>query len=291
MKYRINDIYDDLNTIITDNPLLLADERLTDLMALKNDLDIIIESEFGTREILSSLLKEDDTETYIYNLNKIYRSVYSCFLANLSKWTALLTTYQQFLEYNPMEDYAETRIWGEKEKTNVIGQQIDTNQHGQKQETKVYGAKSETKTYGNIETQATQGQSTDTTTNGTRVNTTAVNPSFGTDFTDTDKTTGATSTDSTQYGARSDSETTTHGNDTTSHATYTDTDTTGTYTDTNTKGTRTDRQTEPETTDVIKGYKNGLGLIERQFALGRQFDLVKTIATDVVNQISYNLYL
>ena len=273
MKYRINNIYDDLNTLITDNTLLSSDERLNDLMELAPDLDVIIDTEFGERELFANLLKEDDTEIYTYNLPRIWRSVYACFLGNLSKYNALLSAVDSLKDYDANEDYKETKIFGEREKTNTYGATLETKQ---------FGATQTTKTYGNVVTTTNTGQSTDTTTNGERVDTNAVNPSFSSSFTDTDKATKAQSQDTTQYGARQDTENVTHGNDTIADATHTDT-----------RGTsqHVDGQVETESTDIVKGYKNKLDLISKELEIARRLELVKMIANDVVNQVSYNLYL
>lgn len=256
MKYKINNIYDDGYTLIQGNTLLSSDERLADILERAEDLDVIIEEDFGNRELFKTMLKEDNIEVYTYNLPKIYRSIYACFLANMTKYNNILSTLEAVESYNPSSEYQETKTFGEREKINE------------------HGAKNETRTYGTINTTSNTGSSTDSTTNGQRQNTTAVSPSFGgSSFTPTGQDTGASSTDSTTYGARSDSEEITHGNDTVAHATYTDT------------------QTEPETVDTVAGYKNLLKNIEEKYNVKTRLDLIKLIADDVANQITYNMYL
>lgn len=256
MKYRISNIYDDGYTLIQGNSLLNNDDRFTDILERAVDLDIIIEEDFGNRELFKTMLKEDNTEIFTYNLTKIYRSIYACFLANMTKYNNILSTLEAVENYNPSNEYQETKTFGEREKINE------------------HGAKNETRTYGTINTTTNTGASTDSTTNGQRQNTSSVSPSFGgSSFTPTGQDTGASSTDSTTYGARSDSEQITHGNDTVAHATYTDT------------------QTEPETVDTVEGYKNLLKNIEEKYNVKSRLDFIKLIANDVANQITYNMYL
>lgn len=256
MKYKICDIYDDGNTLIEDNTLLSNDQRFTDILERAVDLDIIIEENFGNRELFKSMLTEDNTEVYTYNLPKIYRSIYACFLANMTKYDNILSALETVENYNPSNEYQETKTFGQREKINE------------------HGTKNETRTYGTINTTVNTGSSTDSTTNGQRQDTTAVSPSFGgSSFTPTGQDTGASSTDSTTYGARNDSEQITHGNDTIAHATYTDT------------------QTEPETVDTVAGYKNLLKNIETKYNVKSRLDFIKLVANDVANQITYNMYL
>lgn len=256
MKYKISNIYDDGYTLIQGNALLTSDERFADILERAVDLDIIIEEDFGNRELFKSMLKEDNVEVYTYNMSKIYRSIYACFLANMTKYNNILSTLEAVEDYNPSNEYQETKTFGEREKINE------------------HGAKNETRTYGTINTTSNTGSSTDSTTNGQRQETTAVSPSFGgSSFTPTGQDTGASSTDSTTYGARSDSEQITHGNDTVAHATYTDT------------------QTEPETVDTVEGYKNLLKNIEEKYNVKSRLDFIKLVADDVANQITYNMYL
>ena len=256
MKYKISNIYDDGYTLIQGNSLLNNDDRFADILERAVDLDIIIEEDFGNRELFKSMLKEDNVEVYTYNMSKIYRSIYACFLANMTKYNNILSTLEAVESYNPSNEYHEIKTFGDRVKTNE------------------HGAKSETKTYGTINTTTNLGTSTDSTTNGQRQNTSAVSPSFGgSSFTPTGQDTGASSTDSTTYGARSDSEQTTHGNDTITHNGYVDT------------------QREPETVDTVEGYKNLLKNIEEKYNVKSRLDLIKLVADDVVNQITYNMYL
>lgn len=255
MKYKINDIYDDGVNLITSNTLLLNDSRLSNIMTYKNDLDIIIESDYGTRELFTALLIEDNNEIYTYNINKIYRSIYAVFLANMVKYNNILNTLAELENYNISADYSETRTYGQKDKIITKGE------------------KTETKTYGNTTTTTNLGSSTDSTTNAERITTSAVNPSFSDNFADTQKATGNTATDSTTYGARNDTETIVKNDDTITHSGY------------------TDSQREPETIDVIQGYKNKLDNIKNKYNVVSSMDFIKLVANDVVNQITYNFYL
>ena len=291
MKYRINDIYNDLNNLVTGNPYLTADDRFNDIMDMSLDIDLIISEEFGEREIFQRLLKEDPTEFYTYDLTKILRSVYASFVAHLGKYTALLTAYELYKEYDPDADYYEKKTWGEKEKYNRYGQAQQTDVHGAQSETYGYGAQSETKTYGNENITRNTGQSTDSTTNGATSTTNSVMPSFASTFANSDKVDGASSTDSTTYGAREDSESKTHGNDTSSRTAYNDTKSANTYTDTHTNAERNDYQREPETIDEREGYNDRLAQIEQYTNYGKRLELVRAIANDVANQVSYNMYL
>ena len=291
MKYRINDIYNDLNNLVTNNPYLVADDRFTDILEMSNDLDLLIAEEFGDRELFQRLLKEDAIEFYTYDLNKILRSVYASFVGHLAKYDSLLSAYSLYKEYDPDADFYEKKTWGEKEKYNRYGQAQQTDVHGAQSETYGYGAQSETKTYGNENITRNTGQSTDSTTNGATSTTNSVMPSFGSSFSNTDKVDGASSIDSTTYGAREDSESKTHGNDTASRTAYNDTKSANTYTDTHTNAERNDYQREPETIDVREGYNDRLDQIEKMTAYAKRLELLRTIANDIANQISYNMYL
>lgn len=291
MKYKIIDIYSDLHNLVTDNPYLTADDRFNDIMNISEDIDLVISEEFGERELFQRLLKEDSVEFYTYDLTKIMRSVYASFVAHLSKYDSLLTSYNMFKEYDPDADYKEVKTWGEKEKYNTYGQSQQTDVHGAQSESYSYGAQSETTTYGNENVTRNTGQSTDSTTNGATSTTNSVMPSFASTFANSDKVDGASSTDSTTYGARQDSEEKTHGNDTLSKTAHSDSKSVGTYTDTHTNAERNDYQREPETIDTREGYDHRLEQIEKYTEYGKRLELLRTIANDVANQVSYNMYL
>ena len=309
MKYKIINIYDDFKTLIEENTYLLADARFNDLMEFAQDLDLIIAEDFGERELFVKLLKHDDDEIFIYDLPRIYRSIYAMFLANYNKYMSLMSALDLFENYDPDADYFEQKTWGEKEKTNqygaisksdVHGARSESDVHGARSESDVHGAQSVTKTYGNINKTINTGAATDSTTNGARENTNAVVPSFSDSFSNKDKTSQAQAIDSTTYGARSDSEQTTHANDsesktgfTDSHTAqaFTDSHTAQAFTDSHTQNARTDKQTETQTIDTKSGYNNRISQIENITNYAKRIDFVRTIAADIANQITYNYYI
>ena len=116
MKVRIDDIYNDNLTLFAGNPLLIADSRLSDIMARAGDLDLIASEHFGARELLRRNIKEDNTHVYVYDMTKINRSIYACMVENLQKFTALINS-EEFIDVSPDAEYSETYIHGENVKT------------------------------------------------------------------------------------------------------------------------------------------------------------------------------
>ena len=307
MKVRIDSIYDDGLTLFAGNTLLLNDERLSNIMDSKNDLDLIASEHFGARELLRRNIKEDDTEVFKYDMTKINRSIYACMVENLTKFTVLLNSDEYSTE-EPTNEYSETIVHGENTQTRNYASRVDTTTHGDVDNTKTYGAQSETLTHGTINTSESIGQQTDQTTNGQRVNTSAVTSFSSSDFNDTDKTTTSSVTDSVQHGAQSNSGSVTQGNDTRSNSTYTDTegivhgsDTRSSLThvdsekiehgnDSTTYGAHEDTITNDETTDQRYGYKDLFGNIEKQRKIYSK-SVLQMIVTDCVNAITYSMYL
>ena len=91
MKVTIDSLYDDGLTLFSDNVLLNSDDRLSNIMEFKNDLDLIASENYGAREFLTRMVKHDDVDVYKYNISKINRHIYSCMIENLPKYTALLS--------------------------------------------------------------------------------------------------------------------------------------------------------------------------------------------------------
>ena len=253
MKTTIDSIFDDGLNIFAGNTFLINDDRFADIMANANDLDLILSEEYGARELLRRMIKNDDTHGYIYDMSKINRHVYATMISNLPKYTILLNSLD-YVDEEPTNEYGETYVKGQNIKTHAYGNRVDTTE------------------YGAIHSSNTTGQSTDSTTNGERITTDAVTSFSSSDFNNTDKTTNSSVIDSTTYGSRTDTSDTTHGADTKRYNAHTDT------------------LTDDETTDTKTGYRDLYGNIEKR---KRVFDksVVGMIANEVVNSITYSMYL
>lgn len=307
MKVRVDDIYNDNLTLFAGNTLLLNDERLSDIMTHKNDLDLIASEHFGARELLRRNIKENNTDIYKYDMSKINRSIYACMVENLTKFSVLLDS-EEFASDSPATEYGETYTHGENVKTFDYDSRVDTTTHGAQSETithgnvnktNTYGAQSETMTHGNIATSETIGAQTDTTTNGQRTSTNSVTSFSSSTFNDTDKNINASVIDSVAHGQQSNSGSVTQGNDIRTAQTYTDSEgvthgddskTKATYQDSMSHGGHTDTVTDDETTDTKTGYRDKWANIDKKRKLFSTSAL-KIIVTECINAITYSMYL
>lgn len=253
MKITIDDIYNDGHTLFTDNTLLNNDTRLADIMAFKNDLDLIAENSFGARELLRRNIKADAQHVYVYDLTKVARHIYACVVENMTKYNVLLSSLD-FEEVSPSKEYYEKITHGEDVKTNV------------------YGAKTDTTTYGDVDVERVAGATSESTTQGARENTSSVT-SFSSDtFNPTDKATSAQAVDTTQFGAQTNTEHSERANDT------------------KTFGTHTDTFTNDETIDEKEGYRDLWANVEKKKRLYDK-SILKEIVTECINSITYSMYL
>lgn len=253
MKITINDIYKDNLNLYEDNDFLTGDERLAEFAEMFADFDLVTENSYGNRELYNNLLVHSNDD-YTYDIYKVHRAVYSVFVENLLRYKLMLKADETIEDFNPLEQYKETTIHGERVRTDNIASRVDTTVHGNKTTT------------------TNVGQSTDTNTAGERETDVSVT-SFSSDtFKPTDKTVQPQTIDTVQYGARQDTTSLVQGNDTLTHGAHIDTITDG------------------EVTDVRKGYKDGGAEIERLRTYAKQ-NTLKEIVNDVVNHISYGMYL
>lgn len=253
MKVRIDDIYNDGLTLFAGNTLLNNDSRLEDIMALKDDLDLIASEHYGARELLRRNVKDDDTNVFIYDMTKINRHIYACMIENLTKYTVLLNT-DTYADNLPTNEYRETYIHGENVKT------YD------------YESKTDTNTYGDVDVTETSGQTSTSTVVGARENTESVT-SFSSDtFNPTDKQSSASATDTTTLNPQTNTGRSTRGDDT------------------KTYGAHTDTVTDDETTDVKNGYRDLLGNVEKQRRVFSK-SVLDIIVNECINSITYSMYL
>ena len=308
MKTTIDSIYNDSNNLFTNNALINADDRLTEIANLSDDLDLIIEMTYGEREIFKRYLKEDDDECYIYNLPKIHKSVYATVVENLLKYTTMLQADEEFKDVNPLHQFYEKKIIGERVRENDIASRVDTTTHGTVNNTKSFGDVGETTvhgtingttTYGQVTEQNVMGQAVNTMQNGARETTNGVT-SFSSDtFKNTEKQTNATVTDTQTIGSHTDTVTTSHatpdseqitqGNDTvtTTHGNDTEQITRGN--DSVTYGAHKDVITDTESIDERMGYNDLTGSLEQRRNYVKR-NTLNEIINDVINSVTYGVY-
>ena len=308
MKTTIDSIYNDNNNLFTNNALINADDRLTEIANLSDDLDLIIEMTYGEREIFKRYLKEDDDECYTYNLPKIHKSVYATVVENLLKYTTMLQADEEFKDVNPLHQFYEKKIIGERVRENDIASRVDTTTHGTVNNTKSFGDVGETTvhgtingttTYGQVTEQNVVGQAINTMQNGARETTNGVT-SFSSDtFKNTEKQTNATVTDTQTIGSHTDTVTKSHatpdseqitqGNDTvtTTHGNDTEQITRGN--DSVTHGAHKDVITDTESIDERMGYNDLTGSLEQRRNYVRR-NTLNEIINDVINSVTYGVY-
>lgn len=289
MKIRIEDIYNDNQTLFTNNNLINSDERLNDITDLNADLDLIIEMSFGNREIFKRFLSEDDTEIYKYNLSKIQKSIYATLVENLLKYETMLKADEEFDDIDPSKQFFEHDVIGERVRENDIKSRVDTTTHGNVNTTKTFGDVAETNTHGTINTSMVTGQAVNTMQNGQRVSTDAVTSFSNSTFKDTDKSTVSQTTDTQTLGTHTDTEQITQGNDgtTTTHGNDTEQITRGQ--DSVNYGAHKDVITDTESVDEKWGFNDLVGNLEsRRRYVNR--NTLNEIINDVLNSFTYGLY-
>lgn len=292
MKIRVNNIYADNHNLFASNTYLENDERLSEIYALANDLDLISEMDFDSREIVDRFLKPDNTEFRVYDLTKIHRAIYSCIIQNMVKYTALFKSDELL---NDTEDifkleYGETIVHGENIKTFDYASRVDTTTHGNVANTKQYGATSKTNSYGDVDTTDDIGATGESTTNGARTNTSAVTTFDSDTFYDTDKVSSASVTDSTTLNAQHNTSKVERANDTESTQSHTDTENITHGDDSLTHGAHKDTVTDDETTDIKTGYRDLMGNIDRVRRIYSK-SVLKEIVNDCINHFTYSCYL
>ena len=114
MKITIDSLYNDHNNLFADNAMLNADERLSNIASLSDDLDLIVEMTYGSREFFKRFIKEDTNEVYIYDLSKIHKSVYATLVENNLKYQAMIFADEKFVDSDPLEQFYEKKIIGER---------------------------------------------------------------------------------------------------------------------------------------------------------------------------------
>lgn len=308
MKTTIDSIYNDNNNLFKNNALINTDERLADIANLSDDLDLIIEMTYGEREIFKRYLIEDTDECYIYNLPKIHKSVYATVVENLLKYTTMLQADEEFKDVNPLHQFYEKKIIGERVRENDIASRVDTTTHGTVNNTKTFGDVGETTvhgtingttTYGQVTEQNVMGQAVNSMQNGARETTNGVT-SFSSDtFKNTEKQTNATVTDTQTLGSHTDTLTTSHatpdteqitqGNDTvtTTHGNDTEQITRGN--DSVTHGAHKDVITDTESIDERMGYNDLTGSLEQRRNYVKR-NTLNEIINDVINSVTYGIY-
>lgn len=272
MKITIDSIYKDNNNLFTNNALITADERLTDIVELSNDLDLIVEMTYGNREIFKRYLTDDDTEVFIYDLSSIHKSVYATLIENQLKYKLMLESDEQIQDVNPLHQFFEHKTIGERERTNDIKSRVDTTTHGNINNTTTYGQMTE---------QNVVGQAINSTQLGAREQTGAVTSFSSSTFENTDKTTQAQTTDQQTLGSHTDTLTTSHATPDTEQITRGD--------DTLTHGAHKDIITDSESVDEKYGYNDVNKVLEERRRYANR-NTLNEIISDVINGITYGVY-
>ena len=253
MKIRIDDIYNDGLTLFSGNTLLQNDERLTDIVALSGDLDLIAEEHYGARELLRRMVKEDTTDVLKYDITKINRHIYATMVENLTKYSVLLTN-QSYATSTPDSEYHDVYVKGENIKTYDYDSRVDTT------------------TYGTINVTETQGATSVNNQTGARDNTESVTTFDNGLYAPKDRNQSAQATDVTTYNAQTNTGQSTRGNDV------------------KTQDARQDVVTDDETTDTRSGYKNLFDFASRKERLYNR-SVLDMIVVECVNSITYSMYL
>ena len=290
MKITIDSFYNDSKKLFTDNALINADTRLSDIAEMSEDLDLITEFSFGTREFFKKFVKDDEQHIYIYDEQKLLRAVYACLVTNLPKYEYLLKSDTYAETINPLEQFKKQSVYGQVQNTEQYGQKQRTDVFGEKERTDIIGSRVNTNTHGNITENYTLGQQTDTTTNAQRETTGSVT-SFSIDtFHPTDKAITGSTQDTTVYGGHTDTKIVTQLDDTTTLGGATDKSTDKTHTDTKTDAQHTDTKTVGQHTDTVTGYNDAFKSVEQLRNYSRN-NTANEVVNDVVNAITYGMYL
>ncbi len=308
MKIIIDSIYNDSNNLFKNNALLNADNRMTDITAMSDDLDLIAEMTYGNREIFKRYLKEDNDECYVYDLPKIHKSVYATIVENRLKYDLMIQADETILDVNPLDQFYEKKIIGERVRENDIASRVDTTTHGTVNNTRTFGDVDETTTHGTINGTTTYGQVTEqnvvgqavnSVQNGAREQTGAVTSFSSSTFENTDKTTQASTTDTTTLGSHTDTLTTSHatpdseqitqGNDTNKTTRGNDTEQITRGNDSVTHGAHKDTITDTESVDERMGYNDAVETLDKRRSYARR-NVLNEILSDVINSITYGVY-
>lgn len=308
MKIAIENIYNDSYNLFKNNALLNADTRMTDITALSDDLDLITEMTYGNREIFKRYLKEDDDECYVYDLPKIHKSVYATIVENHLKYKLMLQADESIENVNPLEQFYEKKIIGERVRELDNASRVDTTTHGTVNNTRTFGDVDETTTHGTINGTTTYGQVTEqnvtgqavnTMQNGARENTSAVTSFSSSEFENTDKNSQAQSTDTQTLGSHTDTVTTSHatpdseqitqGNDTNKTTRGNDTEQITRGNDSVTRGAHKDTITDDESIDERMGYNDAVENLEKHRNYVKR-NTLNEIISDVINSITYGIY-
>ena len=274
MKIIIDSIYNDSNNLFKNNALLNADNRLTSITEMSDDLDLIAEMTYGNREIFKRYLKEDNDECYVYDLPKIHKSVYATIVENRLKYDLMIQADETLLEVNPLDQFYEKKIIGERVHTDDIASRVDTTVHGNI---------TTTETYATVTEQNVVGQAVNTTQNGAREQTDAVTSFSSSTFENTDKTTQAQVTDTQTLGTHTDTATTSVDNE------HPDTQETVRGNDTLTHGAHKDTITDEESVDERMGYTDAVETLDKRRSYARR-NVLNEILSDVINSITYGVY-
>lgn len=290
MRQIIESIYNDSNNLFVDNALLNEDNRMTDIVALSQDLDLITEMTYGSREIFKRYLKEDDDECYVYDLPKIHKSVYATIVENYLKYQLMLQADESIQDIDPLEQFYEKKIIGERVRTDDIASRVDTTTHGTVNNTKTYGNINNTTTFGQVSEQNVVGQAVNTMQTGAREKTDAVTSFSSSTFENTDKSTQAQATDTQTLGTHTDTLTTSHATPDTEQITRgNDTEQITRGNDGITHGAHIDKITEDESVDERMGYTDAVKNLEQRRAYVRR-NTLNEIISDVINSITYGVY-
>lgn len=308
MKILISNIYNDNHNLFTDNTFLASDDRLTDILELGEDLDLIVEMTYGNREIFKRYLNEDNDEIFVYDLSKIHKSVYATIIENLLKYKLMLQTDAEIQDVNPLHQFYEKKEIGERVRENDVASRVDTTTHGTVNNTKtfgdvgqttVHGTINGTSTYGQVTEQNVVGQAVNSTQLGAREQTDAVTSFSSSTFENTDKTTQAQTTDQQTLGSHTDTITTSHatpdseqitqGNDTvtTTHGNDTEQITRGN--DSLTHGAHKDTITDTASEDERYGYTDITKELDKRRTYATR-NTLNEIIRDVINGVTYGVY-
>lgn len=274
MKTIIDNIYKDNYNLFTNNALLNADNRMSDIIALSEDLDLIAEMTYGNREIFKRYLKEDDDECYVYDLPKIHKSVYATIVENRLKYDLMIQADETLLDVNPLDQFYEKKIIGERVHTDDIASRVDTTTHGNITTTETRTTVTETNVV---------GQAINTMQNGEREQTDAVTSFSSSTYENTDKTTQAQVTDTQTLGTHTDTVTTSVDNE------NPDTQEIVRGNDTLTHGAHIDTITDDESVDERMGYNDAVETLNKRRSYASR-NVLNEILSDVINGITYGVY-
>lgn len=268
------DIYKDNHKLFTNNPLIVADERLSFITDDLSTFDLVTKYDYGAREILTSFLDSDNLD---YKLSDIHEAIYMNLLKRLREYTLLYESDAVGENITPSDDYKITRNYGEEEKHFNYGAKSETDAYSQKETTNGYGKREITDTLGRGEqTVTTAPRSTDSQDSRTTFDSTV-------DYDTTHNVTGTIQTidsvvDASKVNSREE-------------ATHTDTMTEAPYNVTKTQATHSDGVVYEEHTDNVYGYKGNPVKNIETFRKYVSDNTIKKIVADCINTVTYSIYL